>query len=218
MTQRVVIIDAGPRKTMNTAQLLDAAERGACEAGAEVERIRLFHLNVKDCYACMACKRKGNTTNGLCAVRDDLRPVLEACYDADGIIIGSPIYFSCLTAETQALCCRLMFPVMHYSDDGFEPIKKKKHIGLVMSMNVNELLLDQMGYRRRFDDYAQMLGNLLGSAETLYSCDTLQFDDYSKYYADKFNEAHKIKHHETQFPKDLEAAFELGKRVAQKTE
>lgn len=211
---KVMIIDAGPRKTWNTAQLLDAAEKGAREAGAETERVRLFDLDVKDCHACMACKRVGNKTNGLCAVRDDLHPVLEKCYEADGIIIGSPIYFNCLTAEAQALCCRLMFPATHYANDGFDPIKRKKHVGLVTTMNASETMLDQRGYRLRFGGCAKMLGYFLGSAETLYSCDTLQFDDYSKYYAGMFDEAHKIAHHEEQFPKDLQAAFELGKRTA----
>lgn len=212
---KVMVIDAGPRKKWNTAQLLDAAERGARETSAEVERVRLFDLDVKDCYACMACKRVGNRTDGLCAIRDDLRPVLEKCYDADGIVIGSPIYFGNLTAQSYALGCRLMFPTMHYADDGFDPINRKKHIGLIMAMNVGEAALDQTGYRQRFDGYAQTLGHFLGSAETLYSCDTLQFSDYSKYYASMFDEAHKVAHHDEQFPKDLRAAYELGVRAAQ---
>lgn len=215
MTSKVMIIDAGPRKTWNIAQLLQSAERGAQHAGAETEYVRLFDLDVKDCYACMACKRVGNKTDGLCAVCDDLHPVLEKCYEADGIVIGSPIYFSQLTAEAYALCCRLMFPAMHYQNDDLDPIKRKKHVGLVMAMNVGEAMLDRMGYRQHFDGYAQMLGARLGSAETLYSCDTLQFDDYSKYYAGMFDEAHKREHHEEQFPKDLLAAYELGIRATQ---
>ncbi len=212
--KKVVIIDAGPRKGWNTDQLLTEAERGAKEAGAEVQRFRLFDLNVKDCYACMACKRVGNRTEGLCAQRDDLRPVLEACYEADGIVIGSPIYFGTLTAEAHAAICRLMFPLLHYSRDPFDPLETKKHVGLILAMNVQEANLGTTGYKKRFDETSAMMGRFLGSGETLYSCDTLQFDDYSKYYANMFNEDVKRAHREKQCPTDLANAYEVGKRAA----
>lgn len=211
--KKVMIIDGGPRKGWNTDQLLAEAERGAREAGAEVERIRLFNLDVKDCYGCMACKRVGNKTEGLCAQRDDLRPILQKCYEADAIVIGSPIYFGSLTGQAHAFACRLMFPAMHYSPDPFDPIQKKKQVALVLSMNVRADHLESVGYTRRYADLSGMLGRLLGSCETLYCCDTLQFDDYSKYYANMFNEEHKRKHHDTQFPIDLQNAYELGKRI-----
>ncbi len=210
----VVIVDGGPRREWNTAQLLDAVERGAREAAADVRRIRLYDLDVKDCYACMACKRVGSDTNGLCAVRDDLRPVLEACYDAEGIVLGSPVYYGSLTGQSHAFACRLMFPTMHYADDGFDPIQKKKRFGLVVTMNVDEKTMDRRGYRTRFDGLAQKAGGYLGKGETLYCCDTLQLDDYSKYHASMFDESAKRAHRKAQFPKDLQAAHELGKRVA----
>ena len=211
---KVIVVDGGPRKKWNTAQLLDQAAQDAQEAGAEVERFRLFDLDVKDCYACMACKRVDNKTNGLCAMRDDLRTVLEACYNADGIIVGTPIYYSNLTAQTCAFLCRLMFPLMHYQNDGFHPIERNKHFGLIMTMNAAEENLDKIGYRARYDAYAHGIGTFLGEGETLYCCNTLQFDDYSKYYAGLFDEEAKKAHHAEQFPKDLQAAHNMGARAA----
>lgn len=211
--KKVVVIDCGPRVGWNTDQLLTEAERGAREAGAEVKRFRLFDLDAKDCYGCMICKRVGNKTEGLCAQRDDLRPVLEECYDADAIIMGSPIYFGNMTAQAHALTCRLMFPAMHYSPDPFDPFEKKKDCALVLSMNVREDHLEAVGYTKRYGEFAGMIGRMLGSCEVLYSCDTLQYDDYSKYYANMFNEDHKRKHHEKQFPVDLANAYELGKKL-----
>lgn len=50
-----------------------------------------------------------------------------------------------------------------------------------------------------------------------YLCtDTLQFDDYSKYRAAKFSEQAKRAHRAEQFPRDLEAAREIGRRLAGK--
>jgi hypothetical protein len=49
----------------------------------------------------------------------------------------------------------------------------------------------------------------------LLSCDTLQFDDYSKYETDIFDDIAKRKRHSEVFPQELEKAFALGKRLAE---
>jgi hypothetical protein len=56
---------------------------------------------------------------------------------------------------------------------------------------------------------------VLGSCETLYSCDTYQFTDYSKYYASMWDEGHKAEHREKQFPIDLNNAYRMGKRLCE---
>lgn len=61
-----MLINGSPRKNFNTAKLLKEAAKGAQEAGAETEIVNLYDLNYKGCMSCLVCKRKGNTTNGLC--------------------------------------------------------------------------------------------------------------------------------------------------------
>jgi len=213
---KVILINGSPRKNWNTHQLLLEAERGAREAGAETELIHLFDLNFKDCRSCFACKRKGNTTEGVCAIRDDLRPVYEKIADAEGLILGSPVYHGDMTGEAVSFVNRLLFPTMHYQKDGIDLVKKKKACGLIITMNCGEEILDRMGYSQTFGGIARHIGGLLGSCELLYSCDTLQFKDYSQYYAGMFDEQHKIQHHKEQFPLDLAKAYDLGKRIATK--
>ena len=61
-----------------------------------------------------------------------------------------------------------------------------------------------------------LMERLGGSSEYYAACDTLQFDDYSKFAAGSFNEAHKRKVREEQFPKDLQAAYDIGFRLITK--
>ena len=63
------------------------------------------------------------------------------------------------------------------------------------------------------DTTARQLG-MFGPTEILYSFDTYQFNDYSRYDAAMLPEEHKARMCETQFPKDLQKAYELGKRLA----
>ncbi len=211
---RVILLNGSPRKGWNTHKLLLEAERGAKEAGADTELIHLFDLKYTDCKSCFACKLRGNQTNGICALQDDLRPVLERIHEANALIIGSPVYYSSLTGEVISVIHRMMFPTMHYEEDGSHdqllPIKKK--CGLILTMNVPEEMIHK-GYGTVFETTAKMIAMNFGSCETLYSCDTYQFSDYSKYYAGRFDEAHKAAHREQQFPLDMKKAYELGKRV-----
>lgn len=164
------------------------AERGAKDAGAETELIHLYDLDYTDCKSCFACKLRGNQTNGICALHDDLRPALEKIHEANTVIIGSPVYYGSLTGETIA-------------------------VSNLLTMNAPEEML-RKGYGTAFETTAKMIGMNFGSCETLYSCDTYQFSDYSKYYAGMFDEAHKAAHRDKQFPADMCNAYELGRRLA----
>ena len=63
------------------------------------------------------------------------------------------------------------------------------------------------------DTTARQLG-MFGPTEILYIFDTYQFNDYSRYDAAMLPEEHKARMRETQLPKDLQKAYELGKRLA----
>lgn len=216
---KAIFINGSPRKNWNTDLLLKEAMRGAAEAGAETELVQLADLEFKGCRSCFACKLKESTTNGVCAVRDALHPVLERIMDADVLVLGSPIYFGNLTADTLALLERILFPVLNYKPpvDGkrSRTLPKTKQVGLVLTMNCGEAGLDRVGYRERFSGVGGMLSGLLSDDECriLYSTDTLQFTDYSKYDVTMFDPEAKKARRETQFPVDLENAYKLGKEL-----
>ena len=78
---KALFINGSPRKNWTTFKMLDSAMKGAAEASAETEIIYLYDYNVMGCKSCFACKLKNAKTNGVCAIRDDLRPLLEKAHD-----------------------------------------------------------------------------------------------------------------------------------------
>ena len=80
---KVIAINGSARKNFNTAKMLNSALDKAKELGCEVEQINLYDKPFKGCISCFACKLKNSKTNGLCAYKDDLRPILEKCLDDD---------------------------------------------------------------------------------------------------------------------------------------
>lgn len=217
--KKIIILNASPRKSFNTAKLLKEAQRGVELSGAIAEYIDLVDLNYKGCMSCFACKRKGSDTNGLCAYNDDLRPVLKSIIDSDGVIIGSPVYYSYPTGMFRNLLERMLFAGGTYMKDengGWKrDLKRTIPTGLIFTMNCPEDLATQFAYPTILGSNESSLKMIYGYSETLYSYDTYQFSDYSKYNCDVFDEKHKALVRETQFPKDMAKAFDMGKRLVE---
>ena len=218
--KKVIVLNGSPRKNFNTAKLLKEAQKGAESVGAEVEYFNLYEHNFLGCRSCFACQRKGSTTEGICAINDDIKPILEKCINADAIIIGTPVYFSYPTGVFRSFVERLMFANHTYMVDkehgGLQRrLDKVIPTGVIFTMNCPEKLASEINYHTILGENVNSLNHIMGYAEGLYSYDTKQFADFSKYNCDLFDEEHKNQVQQTQFPKDMESAFDLGKRLAQ---
>ena len=218
--KKVIVLNGSPRKNFNTAQLLKEAQKGAEQAGTETEYFNLYDYNFLGCRSCFACQRIGSTTNGVCAIKDDIRPILEKCINADAIIIGSPVYFSYPTGVFRSFLERLLFANHTYmidKDNGGCKRRLNRNIptGVIFTMNCPQNWAKDINYDILMGESVNNLKHIMGYAEGLYSYDTKQFADFSKYNCDLFDENHKNEVQQTQFPKDLEKAFDLGKRLVE---
>ena len=197
--------------------MLKNALEGAASAGAEIELIQLYDLNFSGCISCFLCKKISRKKDGVCAVRDDLSPVLERVRNADALIIGTPVYYGAESASTRALLERLCFPYNKYSKDGKSLFPKRISTALIYTMNVSEEQLRILGYDRHFGITKGVLERHFGTCELLLCTNTMQFSDYSKYESEMFDREAKIRRHAEVFPKDCRQAFELGMRMASST-
>lgn len=220
MAKKAIILNASPRKNANTASLLKEAQQGAKDAGAEVEYINLGDLKYKGCISCFACKRKGATTNGLCAFNDELRPVLERILQADVLILGTPIYYSYPTGMFRNFIERLFFPILNYNRDektggASKNIDKKLKTAIIYTMNVTKELFEQFNYPAILAPDSQYLKLYFGHCETYCAYNTYQFNDYTKYDASVIDMDSKEYFRQHQFPKDKQAAYDIGKRLVE---
>ena len=208
---KAIAINGSPRKGWNTENLLKEALRGAESVGAETKLVQLYDLNYTGCKSCFGCKRKGMESCH-CVLKDDLTPVLEEIHEADAVFLGSPIYFGSLTGQMVSFLERLEFPLLSYDDYNRRLFDGKINAAFFYTMNApEEYYKNVMG--QSLQVHPEILKRLGGSVEVYASCDTYQFNDYSKYHAGVFDEAHKRKVRETQFPKDMEAAYEIGRKL-----
>lgn len=222
---KALFVNGSPRKNWTTAMMLGSAMKGAAEAGADTELLHLYDYDFKGCKSCFACKLKDAKTNGVCAIRDELRPVLEKAHDADALVIGSPVYFSYPTGVTRSFLERLMFPVLSYNPQVDEKTGEAK--SSLLGRTVPTAMIYTMGvpdaqraaechYPEIFGENERFLHNLFGYAETLCSYSSYQFSDYSRYDVMEGTQERRAKYRDEQLPKDLQAAYALGKRLVEK--
>lgn len=203
---KVIGINGSPRKRRNSDRLLESALQGARKAGAETVKYDLFDLDYSGCRSCFACKRLDNSSYGRCALKDDLTDVLKNILEADAVIIAAPIYFGDVPGAVRNLYERLMFPGLLYDKDGKLAYEKKVKSLLIYTMNAP----DEKFNGALSEKDSRMLGRFLGECSVLNVTDTLQYDDYSKYYGTQFNPEAKKQRHEEVFPEDLKKAFAMG--------
>ena len=209
-----ILINGSPRKNGNTASLLKKVQEGLESSGCETKLVQLRDMNFKGCISCLACKIKGSKCNGLCALRDDLRPVLEETISSDILVIGSPVYWHYPTAATRAFMERLLFAPLDYGNPGGSVLTKKIRCATIYTMHVmNDELFSKMEYAQTLGAAAKTL-EFLGPQETLYFRGLTMFPDFERYpfdagFADILN-----KMREENYPKYEQQAYELGCRLA----
>jgi len=210
--KKIIIVDGGPRRNMNTASMLDSFERGVAEAdnSIEVKRIRLYELDYKGCMSCLACKVKGHASN-VCVFKDGLHDLLTDLSVADGFVLGSPIYMGRITGQSQAFLERVVFPWLSYNDFSLSTTKKMPTT-FIYTMNATEEYLPEL--EPQLGHIENLVSFGLGPVERIIACNTTQVRDYSRYEMAAASQG-KAEYREQHWEQDLQKAYEAGKRMAQ---
>lgn len=98
---KIVAFNGSPRREGNTSILIKEMFQIFEAEGIETEFIQLGNKPVHGCTGCAICKEK---KDGKCHIKNEhLNFCIERMIEADGIIIGSPVYFADVTTEVKAL-------------------------------------------------------------------------------------------------------------------
>jgi multimeric flavodoxin WrbA len=110
----VVAFNGSARRNGNTALLLRRVMQVLETEGFETKMIQLSGRHLKGCNACRTCFK---TKNKRCVIEDDpVNTYIKMMADSDGIILGSPVYFSMMTPEMKALIDRAGYVARANSD------------------------------------------------------------------------------------------------------
>lgn len=205
--KKIIIIDGGPRKNMNTAKLLQQFAEGAKSASndMEVKTVRLYELDYKGCMSCMACKLKSKASN-ICRFKDALTSILEEISHADGLVLGSPIYFGEVTGQMRAFLERLAFPWLSYNDYSLTA-PKRMPVVLIETMNGTP----ERNNSNHFGTMEWCITSALGEPQRIIAYNTTQVAKYDNYELGGFSEEAKHAWRDAHWEEDMQKAYEAGK-------
>ena len=95
---KVLAINGSTRKDGNTAILINTVFEELHKAGIETEMVQLSGKIIEPCKACLACGGRKNCVHN----KDMFQEIFEKMTQADGIILGSPVYTGNISANMQA--------------------------------------------------------------------------------------------------------------------
>ena len=182
---------------------------GVRSAGGEAKIVRLYDLDYKGCMSCMACKIKGKASN-VCKFKDSLTPILEEIATADGLVLGSPIYFGDVTGQMRTFLERLAFPWLSYNDYSMKA-PKKMPVLLIETMNGTPERNNSQGY----GSIENCIETALGKPERLIAYNTYQVKNYDRYELAGFSEEAKRQWRDEHWEEDLQKAFEARRLLAE---
>lgn len=101
---KVLIINGSPRLNGNTTIALAEMEKIFKENGIETQTIRVGNKAVRGCIACGSCYK-----NGKCAFDDVVNEAAPLFEEADGLVVGTPVYYGSANATLIAFLDRLFY-------------------------------------------------------------------------------------------------------------
>jgi len=104
---KVIAINGSPHSKGNTWFALKTAGEALISEGIDFEIIHVGHQSIHGCLACRKCRENKDNK---CSIRNDaLNDYLPVIREADGIILGSPVYYSGVAGTMKCFLDRLFY-------------------------------------------------------------------------------------------------------------
>lgn len=101
---KVLLVNGSPKINGCVARGLDEVEKTLNENGIETERINVGNKDIRGCIACNYCREHGK-----CVFNDIVNETAPKFAEADGIIIGTPVYYAGANGQLLSFMDRLFY-------------------------------------------------------------------------------------------------------------
>ena len=99
---KIISVLGSPRQKGNSSAIVKRFCDTALKKGADIESYNLNLMDFKGCQGCLACKEG----NDRCVIKDDLQPVLDLVYEADILVLATPVYMGGVSGQLKCFIDR----------------------------------------------------------------------------------------------------------------
>ncbi|MCH1965695.1 flavodoxin family protein [Paraclostridium sordellii] len=104
---KVVAFNGSPHKKGNTYNAIETVAKELEKEGIEVEIVHVGNKAIRGCIACGGCARNQNER---CVLdKDEVNEWIQKMKEADGIILGSPVYYSAIAGTMKSFLDRAFY-------------------------------------------------------------------------------------------------------------
>jgi multimeric flavodoxin WrbA len=130
---KVCGIVGSPKKNGNVDLLVSQVLKGASNQGAKTHKIYLNELHIKPCQSCGVDPYPKH-----CLFDDDMKVVYDALESCDAVVLGSPVYFDTVSAQTKLMIdrvnCLMSYVERPDGSYGFERRIRKRKKGVFVAV------------------------------------------------------------------------------------
>lgn len=105
---KVLLINGSPKETGNTAFALEQMAEVFAAENIETETIQVGSQLIRGCQGCGACYKLGK-----CVINDMVNETAEKLAQADGMVVGSPVYYASPNGTLISFLDRLFYSTGH---------------------------------------------------------------------------------------------------------
>ncbi|MDR3315953.1 MAG: flavodoxin family protein, partial [Coriobacteriales bacterium] len=103
---KVLLLNGSPNEKRCTYTALEQVARGLADGGVESEIVWLGKEPVKPCIGCGACQKTQRCAFG---EKDGINALIEQAQAADGLVLGSPVFYAGINGSLKSTLDRLFF-------------------------------------------------------------------------------------------------------------
>lgn len=103
---KVVAINGSPKAEGNTYHALRLVTDQLEKEGISTEIIHVGNKNIRGCIACGGCYQNQDEK---CVINDEVNDIIQKMKEADGIIIGSPVYYASIAGTMKSFLDRAFY-------------------------------------------------------------------------------------------------------------
>ncbi|MFZ5587899.1 MAG: flavodoxin family protein [Thermodesulfobacteriota bacterium] len=108
---QILAINAAGRQRGATTRLAAQALAGAASLGATTEMVMLKNHDIRFCTNCLTCYQDRESRIAPCALKDDVRAILEKIAAADGVLFASPVHCGFVSGLMMTFIERAVWPL-----------------------------------------------------------------------------------------------------------